>query len=449
LTTTKKKLLIVIPIIVVAGIIGTVVFSYLGNTTNQGPFLRSPYNKSLKIELVAEGLSSPTSMAFVGNNNEDILVLEKDKGTVRVISNGSLKEEAVLKVNVSSKGEQGLLGIATINNNNNYYNYNDNTKHSSSNNNDGDSVFLYYTQAYPLRNRIYKYQWNENTLVNSKLVFDLPAEPGPYHQGGKLKIGPDKKFLYAVIGDLNAPNSKLQNYKYGRESNPTSVILKINVDNILSSIDTNYDNIFSFTDNNTNAVEKLSNKYYYYYAYGIRNSFGMDFDPITGFLWDTENGEDKYDEINLVKPGFNSGWIQVMGPISRNSDKTQEDMVNFPGSKYADPAFSWKYQIGITDIEFLNSSKLGDKYTNNIFVGDINYGNLYYFGINDSRTGIKLDYRLTSSGLNDLVADNNRESSQVIFGTGFGRITDIETGPDGFLYILSYEDGKIYRILPS
>jgi glucose/arabinose dehydrogenase len=175
----------------------------------------------------------------------------------------------------------------------------------------------------------------------------------------------------------------------------------------------------------------------------------MDFDPITGFLWDTENGEDKYDEINLVKPGFNSGWIQVMGPISRNSNKTQEDMVNFPGSKYADPAFSWKYQIGITDIEFLNSSKLGDKYTNNIFVGDINYGNLYYFGINDSRTGIKIDYRLTSSGLNDLVADNNRESSQVIFGTGFGSITDIETGPDGFLYILSYEDGKIYRILPS
>ena len=44
-----------------------------------------------------------------------------------------------------------------------------------------------------------------------------------------------------------------------------------------------------------------------YYAYGIRNSFGIDFDPITGALWDTENGEIGYDEVNLIKPGFNSG----------------------------------------------------------------------------------------------------------------------------------------------
>ena len=56
-----------------------------------------------------------------------------------------------------------------------------------------------------------------------------------------------------------------------------------------------------------------------YYAYGIRNSFGITFDPITGNLWQTENGPDVYDEINVVKPGFNSGWTQVMGPLSRNT----------------------------------------------------------------------------------------------------------------------------------
>ena len=55
-----------------------------------------------------------------------------------------------------------------------------------------------------------------------------------------------------------------------------------------------------------------------YYAYGVRNSFGITFDPLTGNLWQTENGADSYDEINLVKPGFNSGWIKVMGPLSRN-----------------------------------------------------------------------------------------------------------------------------------
>ena len=95
-----------------------------------------------------------------------------------------------------------------------------------------------------------------------------------------------------------------------------------------------------------------------YYAYGIRNSFGLAFDPVTGNLWDTENGPDVYDEINIVKPGFNSGWIQVMGPISRNTGITEGQLVNFPGSHYADPVFSWRNPVAVTDIEFMKSSSL-------------------------------------------------------------------------------------------
>ena len=185
-----------------------------------------------------------------------------------------------------------------------------------------------------------------------------------------------------------------------------------------------------------------------YFAYGIRNSFGITFDPITGYLWDTENGEANYDEINLVKPGFNSGWYQVMGPISR-SNITQRDLVNFKGSHYSDPVFSWYNAIGVTDIEFLKSSKLGEKYAYNIFVGDINNGNLYYFELNKTRTGLRFDNPNTQHGLTDLVADNKDEVSEITFGTGFGGITDIKTGPDGFLYILSYGNGSLYRIVPA
>ena len=116
-----------------------------------------------------------------------------------------------------------------------------------------------------------------------------------------------------------------------------------------------------------------------------------------------------------------------------------------PGSYYADPVFSWYHSIGVTDIEFLKSSKLGDKYKNNIFVGDINNGNLYYFQLNDTRTGLKFN----SSGLKDIVADNKNELSEITFVSGFKGITDIETGPDGYLYILNYFDGKMYRIVPS
>src|SRR3989442_5359764 len=149
---------------------------------------------------------------------------------------------------------------------------------------------------------------------------------------------------------------------------------------------------------------------------------------VNGKLWDTENGEDKYDEINAINPGFNSGWVKIMGPLSRNNISKVE-LVNFQGSHYSDPVFSWYHSIGITDIEFLKSSTLGDKYKNNLFVGDINNGYLYYFEVNENRTGLKLDYNYDSKGLTDTVADNKNEVSEMIFGSGFRGITDIQTGP--------------------
>ena len=389
----------------------------------QEPTLKDP---DLQVETIVEGLSWPTSMAFIDNNN--ILVLEKEKGTVRLISNGILQEKPVLEVDVNSISERGLLGIAITNN---------------------DNVFLYYTESSQngdqLRNRVYKYQWNEEEklLVNPTLILDLPAFPGPNHDGGKLTIGPDN-YLYGVIGDLNHMG-KLQNVVNGPDPDDTGVIFRVNPENGSPAPDN------PFINNNNGDLSSLNK----YYAYGIRNSFGIAFDPVTNILWDTENGPTEYDEVNVVKPGFNSGWRQVMGPISK-SGITEEELVNFPNSKYADPVFSWLPSIGITDIEFLNSSKIGDKYMNNIFVGDIGDltdGYLYYFEVNEDRTGIKFDSNSNSiqTGLTDLVADNEQEMSAISLGTNFGGITDIETGPDGFLYILTLDretdgKGKIYRI---
>ena len=395
----------------------------------QEPTIKDP---NLRVETIVEGLSWPTSMAFIDNNN--ILVLEKEKGTVRLISNGILQETPVLEVDVNSNNERGLLGIAIMNN---------------------DTVFLYYTESSSssssssednelLRNRVYKYQWNdeEKILVNPTLILDLPALPGPNHDGGKLIIGPDN-FLYAVIGDLNHMG-KLQNVVNGLDPDDTGVIFRVNPEDG-SPAPAN-----PFISNKEGDLSSLNK----YYAYGIRNSFGIAFDPVTNILWDTENGPSEYDELNVVKPGFNSGWRQVMGPISK-SGITEDELVNFPNSKYADPVFSWLPSIGITDIEFLNSAKLGNKYVNNIFVGDIGdltNGYLYYFEVNEDRTGIKFDSNSSSqTGLTDLVADNEQEMSAIALGTDFGGITDIETGPDGFLYILTLDresdgEGKIYRI---
>jgi aldose sugar dehydrogenase len=403
------------------------IFSFLVggdfNSVYAQPTFKDP---NLKGEVVVEeGLSSPTSMAFIDNNN--ILVLEKNSGQVRLISNGILQEQPVLKLDVDTTTLtccRGLLGIANIEN----------------------EVFLYLSEAakddQPVRNRIYKYEWNEqsHTLINPQLILDLPATPGPNHPGGKIAIGSDH-YLYTVIGDLNN-EGKLQNIEDGPEPNDSSVILKINPNDGSPAKDNPFLNI------NSN-IEKEHIQMNKYYAYGIRNSFGLAIDPVTGYLWEAENGDRDYDEINIVRPGFNGGWRQLMGPISE-SEVTEADLVNFPNSHYSDPVFSWVPSLGVTDMEFLNSSKLGTQYQNNIFVGDITNGNIYFFEVNNTRTGLIFD---NPDIQDDLMADNEEQLENITLGTGFGGITDIETGPDGFLYILTFDqesegDGKIYRILP-
>jgi glucose/arabinose dehydrogenase len=393
-----------------------------------GPAL---HDDTLAVELVAEGLDLPTSMQFL--DDDTLLVLEKNEGNVRVVLDGGLLEEPAVQVRVATGPEQGLLGIAIWKGDNN----DDNTTTTS-------SVFLYLTEKNfqgKSRNLVYKYLYDENekTLENKTVILDLPGEPGPFHNGGKIAIGPHDGYIYAVIGDVSAGGGMLDNQIHGRPPDDKSVILRVDRDTGAPVLDNPFYNY-------TGEMEKL----YRYYAYGIRNSFGMDFDPVTGKLWITENGDDAYDEINIIEPGFNSGWHKIMGPIGRTNMTVENDLIMFDGAKYQDPVFSWYAPVGVTDIEFFNSTKLGDKYDDNLFVGDINNGNLYFFEVNRDRTGITFQ----DSRLFDLVADpvevgEDSELSSLILGRGFGRITDIETGPDGLLYILTYEDGKIYRITKS
>jgi aldose sugar dehydrogenase len=367
---------------------------------------------SIRVEKVITGLELPTSMAFL--DNDDIIITEKDSGRVRLVSNGILQPQPILQVPVANNSERGMLGVAIAN--------------ASTTGSNSKTLFLYYSEPVgeQVRNRIYKYEWTgAGNLSGGQLILDLPGEPGPNHDGGKIAIGPDR-MLYAVIGDLNR-DGQLQNVRDGPPPDDTSVILRI---------DFNGNGI----RNPLSAVGADLSKYY---GYGIRNSFGFDFDPLTGILWDVENGPAEYDEINIVLPGFNSGWGRVMGPISREAI-TVEDLVNFEGSHYADPVFSWLPSQGLTDVEVFNSSSLGERYAYNMFVGDINNGHLYFFTINSNRTGLDL---ATIPGLEDLVADTNEELNPVIFGRGFtDGITDIETGPDGNLYILTLS-GDLYRLI--
>ena len=370
-------------------------------------------DSNLSVTEITSGLSSPTTMAFIGT--DDILVLQKDNGQVRRVIGGVLQPSAVLDVAVDNSSERGMLGIAV-----------------HPNFPTSPSVYLYYTESSTAgdssgsaaANRVYRYTWNGATLASPLLILNLPVSPGPNHDGGVITFGPDGK-LYVVIGDLNR-DGQLQNFPGGPAPDDTSVILRLNDDGSIPS-----DNPFFSQGGN---VAK-------YYAYGIRNSFGMAFDPVTDDLWMTENGPGSFDEINLVEPGFNSGWEKLMGPDARNANDAS-GLFSLAGSQYADPKFSWLDTVGPTAIVFLDSTTLGAEYENDAFVGDINNGNLYRFKPNGMRNG----FVFSGAGLADLVADSGAELNETIIGTGFAGITDLKMGPDGRLYVVSFGDGKIYAI---
>ena len=389
-------------------------------------------DRNLKVELVSEGLQLPTSMAFLGP--DDILVLEKENGIIQRIVNGNLLPEPLLDVNVANKNERGMLGIAVSKNqtgptiSTNVFVYF--TESTADGNDDCPTVSHCNPGNEPLGNRLYRYELVDNKLVNPKLLLDLPATPGPGHNGGAIRIGPDNN-IYIPIGEL----------------------LQAGLQKGLSMAD-GRGGILRVTQNGAAVGGGILGNTYpldLYYAYGIRNSFGIDFDPVTGKLWDTENGPKKGDEINLVEPGFNSGWSTMAGMWPRKGDSSADIVLNptnlldFGGkAKYSPPEFSWFQVVGPTAIKFLNSDKLGTQYQNDIFVGDFHNGNLYHFKLNEDRTGLSLN-----GSLADNIADDETEVSTEIFGNEFGSITDLEVGPDGYLYVVSTGLGAIYRIVPG
>jgi glucose/arabinose dehydrogenase len=420
-----------ISIIVILGIF------YAGNSNAQEPLVNDP---SLDIQVVNSGFGFPTGMAFLGQ--DDILVLEKDEGTVRRIKNGQLLPEPVLSVNVSNQVERGLLGIAIEHNT-----FTDSIQGPISDNNNKNNktyVFLYYTESpqngAALGNRLYRYEFDNSTgkLVRPRLLLDLPAEPGPAHNGGVVTLGPDNN-IYVITGNLysKAYNeggeiTMAQNIKNGTEPDGRGGILRVTLDGGL------VDNEGILGD--TSPLNK-------YYAYGIRNSFGITFDPVTGNLWETENGAGCCDEINLVAPGFNSGWPEVAGLSRLEPEFDPDQLVDFGGrGKYSDPEFVWQDTVAPTALTFFTSDKLGLDYTNDLFVGSVGgTGRIFHYNVNENRTGLTLD-----GSLSDKVADSESELGNITFAANLGTITDVLKGPDGLLYVLSdfEREGTLFRIVP-
>jgi glucose/arabinose dehydrogenase len=216
------------------------------------------------------------------------------------------------------------------------------------------------------------------------------------------------------------------------------------------------------------------------FAFGFRNSFGIAVDPRSGDLWTQENGDDSFSEINRVEPGTNCGWVQIMGPIARLAEfKGIETSAAFfglqqvrwpptmiadtpaealarlnvlPESKYSDPEFSWKFEVAPAGIGFVESRALGREFAGDLFVGasrpTLADGYLFRFNLTDDRRALDLS---ADPRLADRVADNVAkfeitESESLLIGRNFGVGTDIETGPNGNVYVVSLSNGAIYEI---
>jgi len=372
---------------------------------NDGPKI---IEKNFKLEEFSSGLLYPTTMTFVDNG---ILVLQKHDGMVKFIDfDGNISENIVLDVNVANSAEYGMLGIES---------------------NDA-FVYMFFTESTkdggnPIANNVYKYTWSGDSLDDPILLKSFPAVSN-IHNSGVLTVGLDGT-VYALMGDQFGKTgvNVLQN-QFG-EPNDTGVIIPIDPPGP-------------------------------YYSIGIRNSFGLTVDPSTGFLWDTENGVERYDEINLVEKWSNSGWKAVQGPIelSRITFIPTPDfagvwkshimlfLANIFGSfflsnhyEYSDPEFSWRESAAPTALVF-SDNEFGEL-KNQLFVGDCKNGYMYKFKLNNDRTKLTFD----DSDLKDLVFEPDDSLDEILFARDMGCITDLEFY-DGKMYVTSLTGGKIYKI---
>lgn len=484
---------------------------------------------NLSVRAAASGLITPIGLAFLPDARW--LVIEKNTGQVKVVDDGTVQGIA-LDLAVNNTSERGLLGIAL------HPDFEDNgfvylfwsckappppaespffptltecadTPELGADTNPFSAVDLL---AVPLLgNRVDRFVWDDET---STLSFDLnliklrsfqndaaPVPPGQgdamqpprgNHDGGVIRFGPDGK-LYVQFGDVGR-RGQLQNLPSGPtltglgptvpddqfggpqpdDAHFTGAIIRLNDDGTTPT-DNPFFGAGAAVGGEVGAnIQKI-------FAYGVRNGFGMAFDPLSGNLWDQENGEDAFDEMNLIEPGMNSGWIQITGPVSRvaqfkeieTTSLHHEDFPNLqqfrwgperiadtpeealsrlfvlPGSHYSDPEYSWKFVLAPAAIGFLNSAALGPQWFGDLFVG---------FSVNDDSLGGGLmAFELTGNRrriAGDLVADNatfhdptpNRPH---IVGRDFGILTDIQTAPNGNLLVVSLDRGTVYEIFQT
>ena len=344
-----------------------------------------------RVETVVGGLTVPWAIAFTSDGR---MLFTERPGRVRVFENGKLRAEPLATIpDVEPTGESGLMGLAL---------------HPQF----ADNHLLYLAYAYRNANgeqrvRVVRFREAGTTLTDRKLIIeDIPA--AQFHAGTRLRFGPDGK-LYITTGDATTGEIAQQLNSLGGKT------LRLNDDGSVPP-----DNPFV---NQQGARPEI-------WTYGHRNSQGLDFQPGTNLMFQTEHGPSGFDgpgggdEVNIVERGKNYGWPLIHHTQTRAG-------LEAPLLEYT-PAVA---PSGATFYRGTNPNGFTQLKGN------------FFFACLRGETIIRV------------VLDGRRVVSQErLLEHQYGRLRDVVEGPDGALYFATSnrdgrgsparDDDRIMRLVP-
>jgi glucose/arabinose dehydrogenase len=260
--------------------------------------------------------SDPVYLTHSGDGSNRVFVVEQD-GIIKVFNNIPTADELKTFLNISDRvasgGEMGLLGLTF------HPNYETN-----------GYFYVNYTASNPRRTIVSRFQVTSNpdsADKNSEFEIIVFNQPYSNHNAGWIGFGPSDGYLYIATGDGGSggdPQNNAQNI-----TNLLGKILRIDVDGGTPYAIPNSNPFFDSSGNVAKAI----------YAWGLRNPWRASHDPVTGWLWVGDVGQNSWEEIDIINNGKNYGWRCFEGTHTYNSTGC-----NYP--EYIDPIWEYSHSLG-------------------------------------------------------------------------------------------------------
>ena len=340
------------------------------------------------VETFADGFDVPWGMAFLPNH--DLLVSDRNGTLWKVSKNGSKKEKISGVPNVRYKGQGGLLDIQI------HPNFSKN-----------QYVYISFSDFLPYKNNksftsIIRAELKNNSLINTKIIYKADEKfytSSKVHYGTRI-IFDEKNCLYFSIGD-RGKRKEAQSLR-----TPNGKIHRLKDDGSIPE-----DNPFV---NQKGAIKSI-------WTYGNRNPQGLAINPESSIIYETEHGPKGGDELNILSKGNNYGWPE----ITYGKNYTGTKITNYTHKEGMEqPVIHWTPSIAVCGIDFYNG-KVFNNWKNNLLVTSLKFENLYRLEIKNKKV----------------------VEQELILSAGC-RVRDVETGPDGFIYLAVEDPGRIIRLRP-